>query len=80
MEKIQPQISGNVKFSPYLGIDFAAEASDLSKLSPAVVIVIGLSVTVFGLYLLSKDKEEASNSQVEVNQFLIKTSRKGKNF
>jgi hypothetical protein len=59
MEKIiRPQVGGNIKFSPCPGFDLSAGAPDLSKLSPSLVIVIGLSVIALGLYLLSKEKQK----------------------
>ena len=53
------QIGGNIKFSPSSGPDLTAGVSDLAKLSPAWVIVIGLSVVAYGIYLLAKKENNS---------------------
>ena len=51
----QPQLSGNLKFSPYPGIDLTA---NVNKLPPKWKIAIGLSLAAYGFYLYLNQAKE----------------------
>ena len=51
----QPQLSGNLKFDIYPGIGMTA---DVAKLSPKLMMVIGLGLVALGFYQYYKEEKK----------------------